>query len=241
MKRYRRLRRLQPDGELLRRRASGEPLRQLAVDYGVSHSSLCRYFARPAVASELKRTERLLRAEAKAAWARQRREPQSAEQTDQQRQAQPAAGASEREHKSRDRAPNVELSDEQLLKAVETDRRVARAVIDGHESDLRHRCQEELRARRPEHARRLAAELRDWVETRLGSEWTHARWIDARRVRTLKSDLDVIEYFTREYNPPPSAASSGAARARPAAYSQTRLLAACFDSKLLTGTPPGRS
>ena len=94
---------------LLRRRASGEPLRLLARDYQVTHTSLGRYFGRPAVASELKQTERLLRAEAKAACARRRGEPQSAEQTDRQRLAQPAAGASEREQASRERAPTVGL------------------------------------------------------------------------------------------------------------------------------------
>jgi hypothetical protein len=47
------LRRLAPDGELVRRRAAGEPLRTLARDYGIAHTTLSRYFARPAVASQL--------------------------------------------------------------------------------------------------------------------------------------------------------------------------------------------
>jgi hypothetical protein len=40
------LRRLKPDPDLISRRAAGEPLRQLAADYGVSHTTLSRYFRR---------------------------------------------------------------------------------------------------------------------------------------------------------------------------------------------------
>jgi hypothetical protein len=47
------LRRLLPDRELVRRRAAGEPLRRLARDYGVAHTTLGRYFARPQVAAQL--------------------------------------------------------------------------------------------------------------------------------------------------------------------------------------------
>jgi hypothetical protein len=63
MKRYRRLRRLVPDEELMRRRAAGEDFRGLAVDYGVAHTTLGRYFARPSVANELKAVRRMLRGE----------------------------------------------------------------------------------------------------------------------------------------------------------------------------------
>jgi hypothetical protein len=52
-KRRRRPRRLVPDPELLRRRAAGEPLRELARDYGVAHTTLGRYFERPEVARQL--------------------------------------------------------------------------------------------------------------------------------------------------------------------------------------------
>jgi hypothetical protein len=38
------LRRLKPDPALISRRAASEPLRQLAPDYGVSHTTLSRYF-----------------------------------------------------------------------------------------------------------------------------------------------------------------------------------------------------
>ena len=61
------MRRLVPDRELVRRRAAGEPLRSLAADYGVAHTTLGRYFARPEVASELRRQARALRAEQRAA------------------------------------------------------------------------------------------------------------------------------------------------------------------------------
>ena len=47
------LRRLVPDGELVRRRAAGEPLRTLAREYGIAHTTLSRYFAKPAVARQL--------------------------------------------------------------------------------------------------------------------------------------------------------------------------------------------
>jgi hypothetical protein len=63
MNRRRRLRRLVADEELLRRRAAGEPLQQLAGDYDVAHSTLCRYFARPVVKEQLKKVGRHLRAE----------------------------------------------------------------------------------------------------------------------------------------------------------------------------------
>jgi len=42
MKRPRRLRTLVPDAELIRRRAAGEPLRELASDYEVAHTTLGR-------------------------------------------------------------------------------------------------------------------------------------------------------------------------------------------------------
>jgi hypothetical protein len=48
-----RLRRLVPDPELVRRRAAGETLRRLACDYGVAHTTVGRWFARPEVAKRL--------------------------------------------------------------------------------------------------------------------------------------------------------------------------------------------
>lgn len=70
MKRHRRLRRLAPDTELIRRRAAGEPLRELATDYGVSHTTLGRFFERPDVARQLRQAGQQLRAEKRALAAR---------------------------------------------------------------------------------------------------------------------------------------------------------------------------
>jgi lambda repressor-like predicted transcriptional regulator len=53
-----RLRRLSPDLELLHRRAAGEPLRRLARDHGVTHTTLGRWFARPSVAREINKLQR---------------------------------------------------------------------------------------------------------------------------------------------------------------------------------------
>jgi len=54
VKRHRRLRRLAPDAELVRRRAAGETLRALAADYGVAHTTLGRYFARAEAVRQLR-------------------------------------------------------------------------------------------------------------------------------------------------------------------------------------------
>ena len=72
MKRYRRLRRLIPAPELVRRRAAGETLRELAVEYGVSHTTLGRYFARPEVARQVRETVAPVRRERRAAAAAER-------------------------------------------------------------------------------------------------------------------------------------------------------------------------
>jgi hypothetical protein len=48
------LRRLEPDLDLIQRRAAGEPLRRLAKEYGVAHTTLSRYFARPDVRRQLR-------------------------------------------------------------------------------------------------------------------------------------------------------------------------------------------
>jgi hypothetical protein len=66
VKRQRRLRKLAADAELIRRRAAGEPLRALAIDYGVTHTTLGRFFARPQVVQQLRQASRLLRAEPEA-------------------------------------------------------------------------------------------------------------------------------------------------------------------------------
>jgi hypothetical protein len=54
-------RRLVPDAALIRRSAAGEPLRQLAPDYHVNHTTLSRYFARTDVKRQLQQTRRQLR------------------------------------------------------------------------------------------------------------------------------------------------------------------------------------
>jgi len=54
----RRLRRLVPDSELIRRRAAKETLRSIAADYGVSHTTILRYFERPEVSKQLLRAQR---------------------------------------------------------------------------------------------------------------------------------------------------------------------------------------
>jgi lambda repressor-like predicted transcriptional regulator len=70
VKRNRRLRRLVPDAELVRRRAAGETLRALAADYGVAHTTLGRYFARAEAARQLREANQGLRAERRAAATR---------------------------------------------------------------------------------------------------------------------------------------------------------------------------
>jgi hypothetical protein len=68
-----RLRRLVPDPELIRRRAAGEPLRELGSDYGVAHTTLGRYFERPEVAKQIKQAANELRAETARRSAERRR------------------------------------------------------------------------------------------------------------------------------------------------------------------------
>ena len=62
MKRHRRLRKLVPDAELIRRRAADEPLRTLASDYNVVHTTLSRFFERPDLARQLRQAQQELRA-----------------------------------------------------------------------------------------------------------------------------------------------------------------------------------
>jgi transposase len=51
------LRRLVPDSELIRRGATTETLRSIAADYGVSHTTILRYFKRPEVSKQLLRAQ----------------------------------------------------------------------------------------------------------------------------------------------------------------------------------------
>jgi hypothetical protein len=70
VKRRRRLRKLVPDAELIRRRAAGEPLRELASDYNVAHTTLSRFFERPEVEKQLKEAVQQRRAAERAFTAR---------------------------------------------------------------------------------------------------------------------------------------------------------------------------
>jgi hypothetical protein len=88
-----RLRRLAPDSALFRRRAAGEPLRELGRDYGVAHTTLGRYFARPEAVRELKRATRLNRAEQRAADARRRTQEQAERAARRRAKQQPTAAS----------------------------------------------------------------------------------------------------------------------------------------------------
>ncbi|MGZ4408277.1 MAG: hypothetical protein ACXVY6_05705 [Gaiellaceae bacterium] len=55
-----RYRRFTPDDALIARRAAGEPLRRLATDCAVSHSTLCRSFARPEVEAKVRAAKQRL-------------------------------------------------------------------------------------------------------------------------------------------------------------------------------------
>ncbi len=67
-----------------------ETVRQLAPDYGVSHTTLSRYLARPVVANQLKQAERLNRAEQQAGdarWRAEQKAERAARHPDSQRSA----------------------------------------------------------------------------------------------------------------------------------------------------------
>ena len=111
MKRQRRLRKLVPDAELVRRRAAGESLRSLASDYGVAHTTLLDYFERPEVAREITQADKRLRAERRAAADRRAAERRlerevrrkDKEQARRERQQASRTKAAEREIASRPR------------------------------------------------------------------------------------------------------------------------------------------
>jgi hypothetical protein len=58
---HRALRKLRPSEELLRRRAAGASLRELAPQAGVSHQALSAFFKRPEVVAKMRSLERLER------------------------------------------------------------------------------------------------------------------------------------------------------------------------------------
>jgi hypothetical protein len=107
MKHRRRLRRLVPDAALIRRRAAGEPLRELAADYDVVHTTLGRYFERPEVVKELREAAKQLRAEQRALAARRSAERRLAEEVRMKAREQ---AAREREDGRRARAAMAERS-----------------------------------------------------------------------------------------------------------------------------------
>ncbi len=126
MKARRRLRRLVPDAELIRRRATGEPLRQLAGDYGVAHTTLGRYFVRPQVKKELAQARRQLRAEQAArtsAWRRLEPEVRGRanEQAAREREEQKRFQLAWAEHESHRRSPRDQY--ETLLNEHDAPRR----------------------------------------------------------------------------------------------------------------------
>ena len=88
------LRKLSPDEALFRRRAGGEPLRDLAPDYGVRHTTLSRYFARPEAAKELQRMQRLIRTEQREAEADRRAEERAKRAAQRRAKQQPVHASS---------------------------------------------------------------------------------------------------------------------------------------------------
>jgi DNA invertase Pin-like site-specific DNA recombinase len=72
MSNARRLRRLAPDHVLYERRVAGEPLRTLALDYDVTHTTLLRHFRRSDAVLELREARRRLQAKRKALHAEER-------------------------------------------------------------------------------------------------------------------------------------------------------------------------
>jgi hypothetical protein len=118
VKRRRRLHKLVPDAELIRRRAAGEPVRELAPEYEVAHTTLVRYFARPDVRKQLGEAAKQLREEKRALAERRahksrlesnvRREAR--EQAAREREQARLAGAAERQTVSRSRRPRSDYA-----------------------------------------------------------------------------------------------------------------------------------
>jgi hypothetical protein len=103
----RRLRKLVPDAELIRRRAAGETFRELAPDYDVTHTTLGRYFERPEVRKQLRQASEQLRAAQRALAARRRAERRQDQELRRKARAQAAA---EREQARRARAAAAEIA-----------------------------------------------------------------------------------------------------------------------------------
>jgi hypothetical protein len=148
VKRQRRLRKLIPDEDLIRRRAAKEPLRDLAADYNVSHTTLSRYFDRPGVASQLRLARQELRAGEQALVRRRSTERQlerdvrrkaKAQAATERSQARAAADISHRARRGRPRTAYEEWLDERDSRVPLTradlhsghDQTAARVVAEG--------------------------------------------------------------------------------------------------------------
>jgi hypothetical protein len=103
----RRLRKLVPDAELIRRRAAGETFRELAPDYDVTHTTLGRYFERPEVRKQLRQASERLRAAQRALAARRAAERRQDQELRRKARAQAAA---EREQARRACAAAAEIA-----------------------------------------------------------------------------------------------------------------------------------
>jgi hypothetical protein len=148
VKRRRRLRKLFPDQELIRRRAADEPLRDLACDYNVVHTTLGRFFERPDVARQLRQARQELRAGERALASRrsaERRLEQEVRRKAKEQaaveleQARAAAGMTERAQRRRPRTDYEAWLDERDARVPLTradlhgghDQTAARVVAEG--------------------------------------------------------------------------------------------------------------
>jgi hypothetical protein len=112
------LRKLVPDPELIRRRAAGEPVRGLASDYDVAHTTLVRYFARPEIRTQLKEAAKRLRDEKRALADRraheqrleQRVRREARKQAAREREQARLASAAERQSAPRSRRPRSDYA-----------------------------------------------------------------------------------------------------------------------------------
>jgi hypothetical protein len=186
VKRYRRLRRLQPDPELIRRRAAGETFRQLAPAYGVSHSTLSRYFARPEVAKQLKQAVRAGQPAAAASRKRYRRLRRL--QPDAELLRRRAAGESFRELAPAYGVSHTTLSRyfarPEVVQALRAEKRQERKL---HRQVSQQAAAERERVRRGELAAGRLAERR----SRRRAGGAYAAWLDERDARLPLTRADL--------------------------------------------------
>jgi hypothetical protein len=173
VKRQRRLRRLVPDAELIRRRAAGASLRELAVDFDVAHTTLVRYFKRADVAKQLKQVRTQLRAEQRAIAA-QEAEKRRAEQAVRQRARQ--QGAHERRQVAEARATGATTTSR---------RRKARTPYEA--------CLDERDAARPLTRSDRRSQLDDIAEGVVAAGGGLQAVIDETGLRTRENVLNLID------------------------------------------------